>query len=59
MGDNRDESRDARFFGTRPSIDLLGRAVGVMWSWSPRFTAGPRFSRFGRAFITSAPQARS
>ena len=29
MGDNRDESRDARFFGTRPITDLLGRAVGI------------------------------
>lgn len=59
MGDNRDESRDARFFGTRPVVDLLGRAVGVMWSWSPTFTDGPRLSRFGRAFITSAPAAAS
>ncbi|HPA52742.1 MAG TPA: signal peptidase I [Thermoanaerobaculia bacterium] len=66
MGDNRDESRDARFFGTRPVVDLLGRAVGVMWSWSPARADGsalsrlgrPRFSRFGRAFITSAPAAR-
>ena len=58
MGDNRDESRDARFFGTRPVIDLLGRAVGVMWSWSPTFTEGPRLSRFGRAFITSAAEAK-
>ena len=55
MGDNRDESRDARFFGTRPEIDLLGRAVGVMWSWHPSFLEGPRWSRFGRAFITKAP----
>lgn len=54
MGDNRDESRDARFFGTRPTSDLLGRAVGVMWSWNPEFTKGPRWSRFARAFITTA-----
>jgi signal peptidase I len=58
MGDNRDESRDARFFGTRPVSDLLGRAVGVMWSWNTEFTKGPRFSRFGRAFITDANNAR-
>ena len=56
MGDNRDESRDARFFGTRPVIDLLGRAVGVMWSWNPEFLKGPRVKRFGRAFITEADQ---
>jgi signal peptidase I len=57
MGDNRDESRDGRFFGTRPVKDLLGRAVGVMWSWHPEFTKGPRWSRFGRKFITTAAQA--
>jgi signal peptidase I len=57
MGDNRDESRDARFFGTRPVSDLLGRAVGVMWSWSPEFMKGPRWNRFGRAFIRTADAA--
>jgi len=54
MGDNRDESRDARFFGTRPVSDLLGRAVGVMWSWSPEFLKGPRWNRIGRPFIQTA-----
>jgi signal peptidase I len=57
MGDNRDESRDARFFGTRPVTDLLGRAVGIMWSWSPEFLKGPRWKRFGRKFITTADDA--
>ncbi len=59
MGDNRDESRDARFFGTRPVSDLLGRAVGVMWSWHPSFLEGPRLSRFARPFITAAPASGS
>ena len=54
MGDNRDESRDARFFGTRPVTDLLGRAVGVMWSWNQEFFKGPRWSRLARPFITNA-----
>ena len=54
MGDNRDESRDARFFGTRPIRDLLGRGVGVMWSWNQQFFKGPRWSRIGRPFITDA-----
>jgi signal peptidase I len=54
MGDNRDESRDGRFFGTRPVTDLLGRAVGVMWSWNQDFLKGPRWNRFGRKFITEA-----
>jgi signal peptidase I len=52
FGDNRDESRDGRFFGTRPVSDLLGRAVGVMWSWDTGPHGGPRWSRFGRPFAT-------
>jgi signal peptidase I len=59
MGDNRDESRDGRFFGTRPVSDLLGRGVGVMWSWNQEFLKGPRWNRFGRKFITEAPSAGS
>ncbi len=54
MGDNRDESRDSRFFQARPVSDLLGRAVGVMWSWNPDFLKGPRWTRFGRAFAKTA-----
>ena len=56
MGDNRDESRDARFFGTRPVSDLLGRAVGVMWSWNQQFFKGPRWSRIGRAVHHGRPR---
>jgi len=59
MGDNRDESRDARFFGPRPMKDLLGRAVGVMWSWNPEFLKGPRLRRTARPFITTANAVRS
>jgi signal peptidase I len=57
MGDNRDESRDGRYFGTRPVSDLLGRAVGVMWSWNPEWMKGPRWKRFARPFITDAHAA--
>ena len=55
MGDNRDESRDGRYFGTRPITDLLGRAVGVMWSWHTQWLQGPRLNRFGRTFVTEVP----
>jgi signal peptidase I len=55
MGDNRDESRDGRYFGTRPVTDLLGRAAGVMWSWHPRWLDGPRLKRFAREFMTVVP----
>ena len=59
MGDNRDESRDARFFGSRPISDLLGRAVGVMWSWHQEFLKGPRWNRIARPFIQTAAAAQS
>ncbi len=57
MGDNRDESRDGRYFGTRPITDLLGRAVGVMWSWNPQWLKGPRLKRFAHPFISDARAA--
>jgi signal peptidase I len=48
MGDNRDDSRDGRYFGPRPISDLLGKAEGIFWSWNPEFWKGPRLSRFAR-----------
>jgi len=55
MGDNRDDSRDARYFGPRPVSDLLGRAEGIFWSWHPEILKGPRLSRFGRP-LASVPK---
>ncbi len=55
MGDNRDDSRDARYFGSRPVTDLLGKAEGVFWSWHPEIFKGPRLSRFGRPFASAPP----
>jgi signal peptidase I len=52
MGDNRDDSRDGRYFGPRPIADLLGRAEGVFWSWNPQIWKGPRLSRFGHPFAS-------
>ena len=31
MGDNRESSRDSRFFGSIPEEDLIGRAVAIGW----------------------------
>jgi signal peptidase I len=35
MGDNRDDSRDSRFWGAVPADNLKGKAVFVYWSWTP------------------------
>lgn len=45
MGDNRDNSRDARFFGPVPRHLLAGRASRVLWSLGPDWEW--RWSRFG------------
>ena len=50
MGDNRDDSRDGRYFGPRPIHDLLGKAEGVFWSWNPNLLKGPRLTRFFHPF---------
>ena len=33
MGDNRDDSRDSRFWGCVPEENIKGKAVFVYWSW--------------------------
>ena len=35
IGDNRDDSRDSRFWGSVPRDNLKGKAVFVYWSWEP------------------------
>jgi len=52
MGDNRDDSRDGRYFGPRPISDLLGKAEGIFWSWNPQLWKGPRLGRFGHPFAS-------
>jgi len=35
MGDNRDDSRDSRFWGGVPLENIKGKAVFIYWSWEP------------------------
>jgi signal peptidase I len=52
MGDNRDFSRDSRFFGSLPEQNIIGRARVVTLSWNSEQPGLPlwrrlRLSRFG------------
>lgn len=46
MGDNRDNSRDSRFFGTVPRHSIIGEARGVFVSADPARWLKPRADRF-------------
>jgi len=35
LGDNRDDSRDSRFWGCVPLENIKGKAIFVYWSWTP------------------------
>ena len=46
MGDNRDNSKDSRYFGVVPRRLIVGRAVGVFVSLDKPGWWAPRFGRF-------------
>ena len=35
LGDNRDDSKDSRFWGPVPSENIRGKALFIYWSWQP------------------------
>jgi signal peptidase I len=41
MGDNRDDSKDSRFWGSVPRDNIKGKAVFTYWSWAPNKNAPP------------------
>lgn len=46
MGDNRDNSKDSRFFGFVARAEVVGEATGVFVSANPNRWLRPRFGRF-------------
>jgi len=46
MGDNRNNSRDSRFWGFVPQSYLVGKAVVIWWSWDSA-ASGVRWDRLG------------
>ena len=46
MGDNRDNSRDSRFFGFMPRAEIIGEAKAVVVSADLAHWLRPRFARF-------------
>ncbi|HNQ21754.1 MAG TPA: signal peptidase I [Phycisphaerae bacterium] len=46
MGDNRDESRDSRYFGFVPRNRIVGRARAIALSFDPQHYYLPRWERF-------------
>lgn len=46
MGDNRDNSRDSRYFRFVPRKNIVGRAVGIAASFNIKDKYQPRFDRF-------------
>ncbi|MGY0407140.1 MAG: signal peptidase I [Polaribacter sp.] len=55
MGDNRDDSLDARYWGYVPFDHVLGKPVMIWWSWdanAPTFGAKLKSIRWNRMFTT-------
>ena len=47
LGDNRDNSRDSRYWGLVPDQNLIGKAFTIWMNWDGRH--GPDWSRIGRS----------
>jgi signal peptidase I len=45
LGDNRNNSRDSRHYGSIPFQNIIGRVSMIVWSWDPEKDE-PRWDRF-------------
>ncbi len=52
MGDNRDDSRDSRFWGCVPEENIKGKAVFIYWSWE----SDPNAPGWGFPYVIDAVQ---
>ncbi len=52
LGDNRDDSRDSRFWGSVPEENIRGKALFVYWSWD----ADPDAPAWGFPYVIDAVQ---
>jgi signal peptidase I len=62
MGDNRDNSRDSRYWqspawGFVPKADIMGRAEFIVWSWAPNWQ--PRFERIFQNLRASLTEVKT
>jgi len=48
LGDNRDNSRDSRYWGFVDEDQIVGKSTGVAFSFDPAGTLKPRWARFGK-----------
>ncbi|HEX8722973.1 MAG TPA: signal peptidase I [Pyrinomonadaceae bacterium] len=58
MGDNRDNSKDSRFWGTVPRELIVGRAMFVIWSYDESAPRDPGALGFVRDFFNNTRWGR-
>jgi len=50
LGDNRDNSKDSRYWGFVPRENIIGKAILIHFSWNNNFKNVKDIIRFGRMF---------